>query len=241
MIDPLPPSGWVPLGLSAPGKSVDCITGEDPYLSTAQVTNLFTITAWSYEKAWRHHSLGLMTMGKLTVHEELNRLKSFAEQVHPRVVVDLGCSTGLYGRTVGNHLPDSTIWFLDYSLPMLRQAVRLNGQVPRFHYCRQYAEQPAFQPGSVDLVVCGGSLNEFADPSLVLRQVYRMLTPGGSVFLMGILTGTSSAGKALQTVLSWSGLRFYSKDQIISLFSAAGLTVTRFDQTQPVFLLTAHR
>ncbi|NUQ80706.1 MAG: class I SAM-dependent methyltransferase [Bacteroidetes bacterium] len=239
--DPLSSSGWVPLRLPVPGRSVDFITGEDPYLSAAQISNLFTVTAWSYERIWRHQSLAILTRGRLTVREELNRLKTFAGQVSPRVVVDLGCSTGLYGRTVGQHLSGTQVWFLDYSLPMLRQAARLNGPVPRFHYIRQYAEQPAFLPESVDLVICGGSLNEFADPDLVLRQVYRMLSPGGSVFFMGIQTAESPAGRAIQTALSWSGLSFLPKDQIIRHFTSNGLSVTRYDQSGPVFLLTAHR
>ncbi|MDX2004585.1 MAG: methyltransferase domain-containing protein [Meiothermus sp.] len=81
------------------------------------------------------------------------------------------------------------------------------------------AEDIPLPDESVDGVVVGGSWNEFPDPEQVVQEMYRVLRPGGRVFLMLSL----HSGGPLQRVLAWSGLRFPTLEAVQGQLEDAGL------------------
>lgn len=81
------------------------------------------------------------------------------------------------------------------------------------------AEDIPLPDGSVDGVVVGGSWNEFPDPVQVVQEMYRVLRPGGRVFLMLSLR----SGGPLQRVLGCSGLRFPTLKEVQGQLEGAGL------------------
>ena len=83
-----------------------------------------------------------------------------------------------------------TIVVSDLSLGMLiRARQRLHG-APNVVLVQADASDPPFAPGTFATVACMGSLHVFADPGRVVLALRRLATPGGRLFLSGLVTET---------------------------------------------------
>jgi ubiquinone/menaquinone biosynthesis C-methylase UbiE len=99
------------------------------------------------------------------------------------LILDLGCGAGTYCRflrkkgfrTIG----------LDYSFPMLKGAQKLQGD-KRIQFLNGEAYNLPLSDHSVDVVVCIGVLQTLSDEKKAIREIHRILRPGGVCFLDGI-------------------------------------------------------
>jgi len=109
--------------------------------------------------------------------ELLARLQYFP--LEPRVIVDLGCGTGLGAAALRARFPRAQVIGVDLALGMLYEARR------RQRFWRRYACVCAdglalpLQAGSVDLVFSSLMLQWCDDPAAVFAQVRQALRPGG--------------------------------------------------------------
>jgi ubiquinone/menaquinone biosynthesis C-methylase UbiE len=69
----------------------------------------------------------------------------------------------------------------------------------------------------------GGSLNEIGDAAGSLREMRRVLSPGGRCVLMTLLRAEQPAGQALQGVLAAGGIHFWPLSELNEHLQAAGL------------------
>lgn len=107
-------------------------------------------------------------------------------------VLDLGCGAGLdlclYARQVG---PTGKLYGLDLSKPMLDKArdnLRQVG-VLNVQWLHAAADAIPLPDGSVDLVTANGIFNLSPDKDAVMREVARVLRPGGrTIFAEIVLT-----------------------------------------------------
>ncbi|MEZ4727673.1 MAG: class I SAM-dependent methyltransferase [Caldilineaceae bacterium] len=99
--------------------------------------------------------------------------------------LDLGCGTGVFtvemARMVGE---GGQVHAVDLQEPLLRQAqqqVQQAGLQARvyFHHCGAYALP--FETNSIDLAVVIATLTQIPDSGAALRELYRVLKPGGSL------------------------------------------------------------
>lgn len=178
----------------------------------------------AYEPLWRAHSLTLLTGEKFSNDREIEVIGGLARVDRGGLYLDLGCSAGLYTRSLAAQLGDrGKVLGIDIAPTMLKEAVRRakhTKNVPSF--ARADAENLPFTDGAFAGAVCGGTLNEFGDPARVLRETKRVLEPGGRVAIMGILRARTPRGKWLQRFLSTGGLRFFEPEEVTSLLDHAG-------------------
>jgi len=182
----------------------------------------------AYEPLWRTRSLTLLTGERFPNEREVGVIARLARVDRGGLYLDLGCSAGLYTRSLAAKLGDSgRVLGIDIAPTMLKEAARRTkraakrtGTVPSF--ARADAENLPFTNGAFAGAVCGGTLNEFGDPARVLRETKRVMEPGGRLAIMGILRAKTPRGRLLQRFLSTGGLRFFEPEQVTSLLDHAG-------------------
>jgi SAM-dependent methyltransferase len=214
-------------------------TGAD---SLANLTNFLPGAGRGYEPLWRVRSLSLLTGQSFPNERELEIIKRLARPVRDGHYLDLGCSAGLYTRSLSNNLDTGVAVGIDISPSMLREAARrARGMGANPSFVRANAKHLPFLDASFTGAVCGGSLNEFGDPARVLRETYRVLEPGGRLAIMGILRAGTQRGRRLQRFLSTSGIRFFDPDELQSLLDHAGFEPDPPQTYGPVFFSGATR
>src|SRR5829696_6007275 len=134
--------------------------------SIANLTNFLPGAGRGYEPLWRVHSLSLLTGEPFPNERELGIIKRLVRPVRGGRYLDLGCSAGLYTRSLSGHL-DSAVG-IDISPSMLRAAARrAHGIGANPSFVRANAKHLPFLDASFTGAVCGGTLNEFGDPARV--------------------------------------------------------------------------
>lgn len=96
-----------------------------------------------------------------------------------RRVLDVACGTGIVARTAADRLgPHPTVVGLDLNDAMLTVAGRLR---PDIEWQQGDAAQLPFADGSFDVVLCQSGLMFFPDVPQALREMARVVVPGGTV------------------------------------------------------------
>jgi SAM-dependent methyltransferase len=245
-------------GLITSGRALDPATGKiyqikNGYLdllgrrsgadSIANLTNFLPGAGPAYEPLWRVRSLTLLTGEPFPNERELELIAGLVRPVRGGRYLDLGCSAGLYTRSLAARLGDrGDVVGIDISRSMLKEAARRAhriGVAPSF--ARADAENLPFADASFTGAVCGGSLNEFGDPARTLREERRVIEPGGRVAIMGILKAKTSRGRRLQRLLSTGGVRFFEPEEVDSILDHAGFEPDPLHTYNVVFFAGATR
>jgi SAM-dependent methyltransferase len=245
-------------GLITSGRALDSTTGriyriKNGYLdllggrtgadSIANLTNFLPGAGPAYEPLWRVHSLTLLAGEPFPNERELELIADLVRLVRGGRYLDLGCSAGLYTRSLAARLGEGgDVVGIDISPSMLKEAARRArriGVTPSF--ARADAENLPFADASFSGAVCGGSLNEFGDPACTLRERRRVIEPGGRVAIMGILKAKTSRGRRLQRILSTGGVRVFEPEEVSSLLDHAGFEPDPLRTYNVVFFAGATR
>jgi SAM-dependent methyltransferase len=214
-------------------------TGAD---NVANLTNFLPGAGRGYEPLWRVRSLSLLTGEPFSNERELRIIAGFVRPEAGGRLLDLGCSAGLYTRSLALAPGIGDVVGIDISPSMLKEAARRArgiGAWPSF--ARADAENLPFGDASFSGAVCGGSLNEFGDPSRVLRETHRVLEAGGRLAVMGILRARTTRGRRLQRFLSTGGIRFFDPTELNDLFDRTGFELDPLQIYGPVFFAGATR
>jgi SAM-dependent methyltransferase len=210
--------------------------------SVANLTNFLPGAGRGYEPLWRVRSLSLLSGERFPNERELGIIRSIVRPVHGGRYLDLGCSAGLYTRTLARDLDSGDSVGIDISPSMLREADRrASMSETRPSFVRANAANLPFFESSFAGAVCGGSLNEFGNPARVLRETHRILEPGGRLAIMGILSASTRHGRRLQRFLSTGGIRFFDPDELQSLLDHAGFEPDPLQTYGAVFFAGATR
>lgn len=211
--------------------------------NVANLTNFLPGAGPTYEPLWRVRSLNLLTGEDFPNERELGMISDLVQLDRGGHYLDLGCSAGLYTRSLAAKLGDrGDVVGIDISPSMLKEAVRRAhklGTSPSF--ARANADNLPFADASFAGAVCGGSLNEFGGPARVLRETRRILEPGGRVAIMGILRAKTSRSRRLQRFLSTGGVRFFEPEEVLSLLDHAGFEPDPLRTYNAVFFAGATR
>src|SRR6266566_6994200 len=137
----------------------------------------------------------------------------------PGSVLDVGCGTGKLLRRAHTSWPEAHLIGVDPADGMIEMAKRLT---PNATFFTGMAEALPLQDASVDLALSTASFHHWQDQAAGIREIARVLRPGG-YFLLADFT--------LPTWLAWllPRARFHSAAQMRALFEQAGLDV----QAQP--------
>jgi len=119
------------------------------------------------------------------------RLRPYIEQVLSAVgegdtILDVGAGSGLVAVEVARKLGRGRLLALDLSEAMLaRLMARARGQgvAARIETIRADAASTGLESESVDVVTCNYLLHELEDPAAAIREMHRVLRPGGRFFI----------------------------------------------------------
>lgn len=115
-------------------------------------------------------------------------------------VLDVACGTGVLSReAAGRVAPSGTVTGLDLSLGMLAVAARLS---PALRWQAGNAAELPFPDRCFDAVVSQFGLMFFPDPAAALREMMRVLVPGGrlAVAVWGSLDDTPAYAAEVELV-----------------------------------------
>jgi ubiquinone/menaquinone biosynthesis C-methylase UbiE len=139
-----------------------------------------------------------------------------ASIVHqPESVLDVGCGTGRLLRRAYRYWPEAQLIGVDPAQGMIEKAKLLT---PNATFFTAMAESLPLQDNSVDLAISTTSFHHWQDQSAGIREVARVLRPGGYFILV-------DASFPDWLVGAFRLKRFHSKTQFRTLFVQAGLHV----------------
>ncbi len=180
------------------------------------------VSAASYAR-WR-----ASTLGRITERVETRLVSALAGDLHDRRVLDVGTGDGTYA--IAAALGGADVSALDPQAAMLARAAEraaARGVTLDLHEGR--VEAMPFADASFDVVIAVTVLCFVPDPAHALREMARVLAPGGRLVLGELARYSSWAAE--RRVRGWLGARtwrrarFSSRRDLCGLARGAGLTV----------------
>ena len=161
--------------------------------------------------------------------EDLERLVTWGRALAPARVLDLATGGGHTALALAGVARRVTAY--DVTEPMLQAArgfLRERG-AGGLTFVAGDVEALPFRDGTFDLVTCRIAAHHFADVAAAVREVRRVLRPGGSFLLQDILGHDDGAAAAFVTEVErrrdHSHVRAYRAVEWKAFLRAAGLTV----------------
>jgi ubiquinone/menaquinone biosynthesis C-methylase UbiE len=172
---------------------------------TSEDVQRFERWASTYDKSWLQHYLDRL-------HPiVLNLAWSGSSNNQPGTVLDIGCGTGRLLQAAQTRWPQAQLIGIDPSGAMAEQTRR---RLPMAGVHVAGAETLPLPPESVDLAVSTVSFHHWADRSVGLREVARVLRPGGRFALADV---------SPPNWLAWLSRSFWSPTAVARAFAGAGL------------------
>ncbi|MBC7485736.1 MAG: class I SAM-dependent methyltransferase [Cytophagaceae bacterium] len=138
-------------------------------------------------------------------------------------VVEIGMGNGFFIKDILGNDDSITYFGCDYSELMISEATALNkpfietGQVKFFNTA---ADQLPFQAHSVDKVFTINTIYFWANPSVELTEIHRVLKPGGQFFL------TVRSKSTMENIpVTQFGFKIYDQTLLTDLLHTAGFKV----------------
>lgn len=205
---------------------IDLLGDEPVDMSWAQSSNHWKVAAALYEDIWRKRSLAIMTGEEFPIEKERELLVDWLNPQPEKLYLDIGCSTGLYGRLIKKAEPGCDFVSLDFSKQMLQEA-RLKSEAEEvdLYLLRADARYLPFFGATFDGLTMGGTLNELTDPLKVLYEARRVIKKEGVFFMMHLIKSGVWYTRLLQNSAEFSGLKFWTVDESNIMFERAGFSI----------------
>lgn len=205
---------------------IDLLEEEPEGMTFAQQSNHWKVTAALYENIWRKRSLSILTGQEFPIEKERDMLINWLNPQPEKLYLDIGCSTGLYGRLVNKSAPSSKIVSLDFSVQMLEEArIKSEAENTIGYLLRADARHLPFFAAEFDGLTMGGTLNELSDPLKVLYEARRVIKKEGTFFMMHLIKADAWYLRLLQDSAEFGGLSFWDLQESNQLFERAGFSV----------------
>jgi len=105
----------------------------------------------------------------------------FLEFTKTSTILDVGCGLGILTRQLAERASSGTVWGVERSAEQLARAA---GDLPNLHFRQADAHELPFDDNTFDVVFCRFLLEHVSDPVQVLKEMRRVLRPGGQAFAM---------------------------------------------------------
>jgi len=139
----------------------------------AKVRAQYDQLATQYDQRWSRY-----------VSNTLSFLKTWAQIAPTDVVLDVACGTGEFERLILSENPAQQMVGVDISDEMLAIARQKLQHYPNIDFQLASASALPFSDASFDTVISGNAFHYFDDPSVVLKEMERMLKPGGNLIIL---------------------------------------------------------
>ncbi|MCP3759157.1 MULTISPECIES: class I SAM-dependent methyltransferase [unclassified Streptomyces] len=155
-----------------------------------------------------------------------------AARLEPGSILDIGCGTGKLLEAAADRWPHALLHGID---PAERMVDIARARVPCAQLSTGVAERLPQSDASVDLVVSTTSFGHWTDPEAGLREVCRVLRPGGSF----LIAEHAPPGLVLTLLLKVLGRlpRLHDTEGMRDLLRRTGLTPVRLDIVPGTFVV----
>jgi demethylmenaquinone methyltransferase / 2-methoxy-6-polyprenyl-1,4-benzoquinol methylase len=204
-----------------------------------KIQTMFSEIAPTYDKA--NHLLSM--------NQDVQWRKDSVKQMReggfkPTKVLDLCAGTGDFAQAVKEQVPDAQVFMADFSKPMLLLAKEKVKTQQGFGLLAADALKLPFQDMTFDAVVCGFGVRNLDSPEAGLKEIARVLKPGGKTVVLEFfkpvnpllrliyalyisvivpfLGGAVSKNKAAYTYLPDSARKFASAGEFKDLMEKCG-------------------
>lgn len=146
--------------------------------------------------------------------------------IEPRVILDIGCGTGVATAQLAKRYKKAHIIALDFAFPMLLQTRKRGSWLRRPRCVCADLEQLPFADNSIDLIYSNASLQWSTDLGRTFDEFMRVLRPGG------LVTFTTFGPDTLKELrMAWEGVDGGSHvSQFMDMHDVGDALVTsRFD------------
>jgi ubiquinone/menaquinone biosynthesis C-methylase UbiE len=96
-------------------------------------------------------------------------------------LLDVGCGTGAASRAAARTA--ASVTGVDLSPKMIAEAKDLGGALENVRFEVADAERLPFDDGSFTAVLCSNSFHHYPDPAAAVREMARVLSPGGRLVI----------------------------------------------------------
>ena len=197
--------------------------------------NAWRPVAVAYDPLWRRRSVGLLTGGGFDGARERDAMADWIARTGDGIVLDVGCGSGYALRALHAERPDARLHGVDRSSAFLATAARrLTRDGIETTLVLGDATDLAYDDATFDGAVFAGTPNEVPDRGAALRELARVLRPGGRLWIMASVRGTSVLARALAKVLGWTGLDLPAPDDLVDEVLAAGFSAARIEHRPPL-------
>lgn len=145
-----------------------------------QVTRMFDSIAPEYDRLDHILSLNIDRTWRRKAARRISKLG-------PERVLDVAAGTGDLSIAIARHSPQSLITAVDLSENMLaigRQKAKKKGVGEKIEYAVADAERLPFKENDFDVASAAFGVRNFQDIPAGLSEMYRVLRPGGEVFVL---------------------------------------------------------
>lgn len=160
---------------------------------------------------------------------DLIKLAALLESYPKAVVVDLGCGAGHASFSAAKSVKKVVAYDLSAEMLAVVKQAAADKQLANIATEQGYAESLPFADESVEVVISRYSAHHWHDVGQALREVRRILKPGGKVIMMDIASpGHPVLDVHLQTIeklRDTSHVRNYSTGEWLQKFNEAGLRI----------------
>jgi len=178
------------------------------------------ITPETYVR-WRESALGTLT-------EQLEQRAIFSLAGDPSGlrVLDIGCGDGAYAIEASQR--GGKVFGLDRSHPMLEAArTRAASAGAGFRWCQGAAQSLPFRDDSFDLVLAVTALCWIREPVVALKEMNRVLRPGGAVIVGELgrwsLWALARRFRGWLGASTWKRAHFWTAKELREFLVGAGL------------------
>jgi ubiquinone/menaquinone biosynthesis C-methylase UbiE len=177
-----------------------------------------------YERLWRPVEVAALSLHGLSETAERDRAAAALRITEATRVLDVACGPGNFTNYFARRLSGESVAIgIDNSAAMLAQAARTNAD-RRAVYIRADAHVLPFDDDTFDAVCCFAALYLIPDPIAALREMIRVLAPGGWIAISTSYgRETPIARHALRLGARVCGVRIFDRDAIPGYFAEAGL------------------
>lgn len=175
-------------------------------------------------RLWRRSLLATLALG-ISFDREARLIGRAARLSSGDTLLDLACGPGIYTRPFAREIAPGLAVGLDLSPAMLRHAgsrARAAG-LRNLALVRGDALRLPFPDRRFDAVNCCGALHLFPDADVALREVHRVLKPGGRFTVAAFRRGFApwdAVGSALRRLI---GIESFDAAELEARLRAAGL------------------
>ena len=180
----------------------------------------------------------------LSFEQEYEVVSRAAKVQRGETLLDLGCGTGLYTRPLAQRARPGLVVGLDLSSAMLRAAAHLARQqkLSNVIFVHGTALRLPFPSARFDVVNCCGALQLFPNPGRVLREIYRVLKPGGRFTAATARWNRGPLGRwTANSIAQMLGIRPFSRNELEARCHRVGLGEVKFHHASRLWLIMSAR